>query len=113
MLQRYGTECAFCSISEKKLLDTAHLIGKEHKGSDDPRNGLPVCPTHHRAMGEKTGMLRIHPATLEVVADNGATLDGLRITKTSLNHLPKPPHQDALKYLWDKQEASIKTKSSG
>ena len=113
VLQRYGAECAFCPIDKKELLDAAHLIAKEHKGSDHSGNGLPICPTHHRAMDEKTAMLRIDPETLEVVADNGATIDGLRITKTSLNHLLNPPHQDALQYLWDKQEVNTRAKSSG
>ena len=113
VLQRYGAECAFCPIDKKELLDTAHLIGKEHKGSDESGNGLPVCPTHHRAMGEKTAMLRIHPETLEVIADNGATIAGLRVTKPSLTKMANPPHPVALQYLWDKQEANIGAKSSG
>ena len=49
---------------------------------------------------------RMDPETLEVVADEGATLESLRVTKTNLNHLPNTPHKTALKYLWDKQEAN-------
>ena len=106
VMDRYGIECAFCPIREWGVLDAAHLIGKEHEGSDDPRNGLPLCATHHRAIGEKRALLRMDPETLEVVADGGATLESLRVTKTNLNHLPNTPHKTALKYLWDKQEAN-------
>ena len=111
VLQRYGAECAFCPIDKKELLDTAHLIGKEHKGSDESGNGLPVCPTHHRAMGERTAMLRVHPETLEVIADNGATIAGLGVTKPSLAKMANPPHPVALRYLWDKQEEHLGTGS--
>ena len=64
-------------------------------------------------MGEKTAMLRIHPETLEVIADNGATIAGLRVTKPSLTKMANPPHPMALQYLWDKQEANMGAKSSG
>jgi len=106
IFQHYGTQCAVCPIDQRRLLDAAHLIGKGDKGTDDWRNGLPLCATHHRAIGDQVGLLRIDPETLEVVADGGATLESLRVTKTNLNHLPNTPHKTALKYLWEKQESN-------
>jgi len=46
--KRSGPACALCGLSVKGLVDGAHIIPKEEGGTDDPRNGLPLCPTHHR-----------------------------------------------------------------
>ena len=35
------------------LLDAAHLRPYADKGSDDPRNGLVLCATHHRAFDKR------------------------------------------------------------
>src|SRR5262249_52607636 len=49
VLKEYRPKCAVCSISHSLLLHAAHLCGKAAKGSDDWRNGLPLCATHHLA----------------------------------------------------------------
>jgi hypothetical protein len=49
VLQRYGSRCVACDLKVIALLEAAHIRPKKAKGSDDPRNGLVFCPTHHRA----------------------------------------------------------------
>ena len=41
-------KCCVCGIQVPELLDAAHIVGVEHDGTDDPRNGLVFCATHHR-----------------------------------------------------------------
>jgi len=50
VFERYGSRCAVCDISAPQLLDAAHLRPKKEHGSDDPRNGLVLCASHHRAL---------------------------------------------------------------
>ena len=107
VMARYGTQCAFCPIRAWGVLDAAHLISKDDEGTDDPRNGLPLCATHHRAISERRHLLRINPETLDVIATGVETLESLGVTKSSLSHLPNKPEPFALQYLWDKQEEHI------
>jgi len=99
---RYGTRCAFCSISHRDLVVAAHIIEKHENGSDDARNGLALCPTHHAAFDK--GLLRIDPTTLDVVPVPEATLEALGVTTDNLRHLTKPPHPDALMHHWAKHK---------
>jgi predicted restriction endonuclease len=46
------------------LLDAAHVRAYRDKGSDDPRNGLVLCATHHRAFDKK--LFAIDPSTLQL-----------------------------------------------
>jgi hypothetical protein len=64
VMRRYGPECAVCGIALPEVLETAHVRPKEHDGSDDPRNGLVLCATHHRAFD--AGLFAIEPDTLVV-----------------------------------------------
>ncbi len=50
VLAKYGCKCAVCSITHPNLIKAAHICGKAHHGSDDWRNGLPFCSTHHDAL---------------------------------------------------------------
>jgi len=48
----YKDTCALCRSSvvtqtDQSLIDGAHIIPWEDKGTDDPRNGLALCKTHH------------------------------------------------------------------
>jgi len=43
-------------------MKAAHICGKAHNGSDDWRNGLPLCSTHHDAFD--THLFAIHPDSL-------------------------------------------------
>jgi hypothetical protein len=65
VLKEYGAKCAVCSITHSLLLHAAHLCGKAAKGSDDWRNGLPLCATHHLAFD--ADLFAIEPETFEIM----------------------------------------------
>jgi putative restriction endonuclease len=105
VLKRYGARCAVCQVSVQQLLDAAHLCPKSERGTDDERNGLPLCANHHRALD--TYLFGIRPDTLELVpATSGPALHEVGITEANISHLRRPPHRDALQYLWRKFEAT-------
>ena len=66
VLAQYGAKCAVCPITHPSLLKAAHIRGKREKGSDDWRNGLPLCSTHHDAFYAQ--LFTIHPDTLSIIA---------------------------------------------
>jgi hypothetical protein len=101
VLRRYGAECSVCGLAVPELLDAAHFRAKRDSGSDDPRNGLPLCKTHHRAMD--LGLFRVEPSTFKLrVRPDGPGLSELAITRSSLRHLPNQPHPVALEWCWSK-----------
>jgi hypothetical protein len=85
------------------MLEAAHIIPDEHKGTDDPRNGLVLCSNHHRAFDK--GLLRISPETLEFAAEPPLDLDTVKVSRTNLKHLVRRPHPAALKWRWDSSAA--------
>jgi len=98
VFQRYGERCAVCGISAPQLLDAAHLRPKRKRGSDDPRNGLVLCASHHRALD--AGLFAIEPSSLQIhFNSSGPDADSLRIDHSTLEHLPKKPHDEALQWL--------------
>jgi putative restriction endonuclease len=99
VFERYGLRCAVCGISASQLLDAAHLRPKRERGSDDPRNGLVLCASHHRALD--AGLFAIEPSSLRTYTNaSGPDADSLRIDHPTLKHLPKRPHAEALQWLW-------------
>ena len=101
VLKRYGPGCAVCQINVVGVLDAAHLHPKSIRGSDDPRNGLVLCASHHRAFD--LGLFGINPDTFEIrFRTNGPSAEDLRITCPNLSHLPCKPHKDALAWPWKK-----------
>jgi hypothetical protein len=99
VFQRYGPRCAVCDVGVPELLDAAHLRPKEEDGSDDPRNGLVFCPTHHRAFDR--GLFAIEPSTLRLAfRDVGPDAERLGIRIRTIEHLKRTPHSDALRWLW-------------
>jgi len=98
-LKQYGIECAVCDIRQEVLLDAAHICSVEHGGSDDPRNGLVFCLTHHRAFDK--GLFGIDPETLRIeVRPPIRSRSELAITRESIAHLRKHPHRVALRWAW-------------
>ena len=82
------------------LLDAAHVVGVEHDGSDDPRNGLIFCATHHRAFD--ADMFAIRPNDLQIISGKRQpSLNALGIDRVSLS-LPRPPHIEALRWRWER-----------
>jgi hypothetical protein len=99
VLKRYGPKCVVCGVSAIELLDAAHICPKLAQGSDDPRNGLLLCANHHRAFD--AGLFAIEPSTLEIhCRAEGPGRHALGITQSSISYLPRPPHADALLWLW-------------
>lgn len=99
VLKRYGQQCAFCDIDIPQIIETAHLVPKQKKGSDDPRNGLVLCANHHK--GLEKGLLGIHPVTkiLHYKNDN-INKSKLHVQRDNITHLINLPHEDALAWLW-------------
>jgi hypothetical protein len=83
-----------------ELLDAGHLRPKSEDGTDDPRNGLIFCPTHHRAFD--AGLFAIEPGSLRIVyRDDGPNASRLGIEHESLQCLSRKPHSEAVQWLWD------------
>jgi hypothetical protein len=99
VLKLYGPVCAVCDLAVTDLLQAAHLRGKAEGGSDDPRNGLVLCALHHLAYDR--GLFAIVPTSLELcVLPAGPDAGELRLSRRSLQHLSRKPHQEALNYAW-------------
>ena len=94
VLLKQGVGCAVCGIDFPEVLDAAHLIPKEHNGSDDYRNGLALCALHHRMFD--AGMFEIDPRTLNICPVAPHTLEVLKIVKFDVTHLLAKPHRTAL-----------------
>ena len=45
--QAYGGRCCFCGFGAG-IVDAAHIKPVGDGGPDDVRNGIALCPTHHR-----------------------------------------------------------------
>jgi putative restriction endonuclease len=59
VLDVYRARCCICVLAERKLLDAAHIVDDRlPEGVPTIRNGLAMCPTHHRAYDR--GILLVH-----------------------------------------------------
>jgi putative restriction endonuclease len=99
VLKEYGAKCAVCSITHSLLLHAAHVCGKAAKGSDDWRNGLPLCATHHLAFD--ADLFAINPDTLEIVLADGLARATLGIQGETLGTIRARPHLDALRWRFE------------
>lgn len=102
--KRYGPGCAVCGVNVKGLVQAAHLVSKKNGGSDDARNGLPLCANHHLAFDG--GYWCVGPDLKLHAKAHGPTLDDLAIIRTDLSHLARLPHQEALATVWADWEAN-------
>jgi putative restriction endonuclease len=99
VFRRQGPQCAVCEMSVIDLLDAAHLVPKSESGSDDPRNGLPLCALHHRAFDKH--LFAIDPQSYAVILKpNGPSASELGITRQDIGHLRAKPHQESLRNCW-------------
>jgi putative restriction endonuclease len=99
VLARYGARCAVCDLDVATVLDAAHLCPDSAGGTDDPRNGLVLCATHHRALD--AGLFLIDPDSFRVQLPSSPITAGmLRLMREDLTHLPNLPHREALQWLW-------------
>jgi putative restriction endonuclease len=95
VLKRYGPKCGVCDVSVVDLLQAAHIIPKEQRGTDDPRNGLVLCANHHLAFD--AGLFAIDPDTLALrVKPDGPTSQALCLAATHLSQVHGSPHDEAL-----------------
>jgi putative restriction endonuclease len=93
-----------------ELLDAAHIVGVEHDGTDDPRNGLIFCATHHRAFD--ANMFAINPTDLQVInGERQPSLDALGIERLNISTLTRLPHIDALRWRWERWKYRSKERS--
>jgi putative restriction endonuclease len=90
----YATQCAICTLKERRLLDAAHIVGDIELGGEPiVRNGLSLCSIHHRAFDQN--LVGVSPDYVVHVSrrlredEDGPMLDLLKgFHKASLN-LPK------------------------
>lgn len=98
VFKRYGSGCAVCWVDVPGLVQAAHLLAKSKGGSDDARNGLPLCANHHLALDRGYWSIdaeaRIHGET------DGPTCPEIGIIRKDLSHLPHRPHRQALETIW-------------
>jgi putative restriction endonuclease len=106
VLAKYGHKCAVCDIRHPMLLKAAHICGKAYRGSDDWRNGVPLCATHHDAFDNhlfciepKTGMIQCKPGL--VPAEMGLRELRLQPSKNA-------PHMEALQWRWESTQKEWK-----
>jgi hypothetical protein len=69
------------------------------KGTDDWRNGLPLCATHHDAFDNH--FFAIDPSTGAIQCKPGVNAADIGVEQTKLQCLHNAPHIDALKWRWD------------
>lgn len=103
VFKRYGSKCAVCDVDIKALLEAAHIRPKEYDGTDDPRNGLVLCRNHHAAFDQ--GLFKVDPDTFRVtIPDSGPSKEEIGIETSTLEPLREMPHEEALRWKWDRQE---------
>jgi len=93
VLANYGCKCAVCAITHPSLMKVAHICGKAHDGSDDWRNGLPLCSIHHDAFDSH--LFTIRPETLEILTMPNVASSSIGITLKMLSPIHRKPHIDA------------------
>jgi len=96
VLKAYQSQCIVCSVSRTDLLTAAHICPKSEGGSDDWRNGLALCATHHAAFDR--GLFGFHAETLELVMKDGVTESQLGINEKKGVFEISRPHPEALNH---------------
>lgn len=98
-LSRYHGKCVISDISVQRMLDGAHVVPVQNKGTDDARNSLLLSASLHRAYDGH--LWSIEPETLNIyVKKNGYTADQMKIDRKNLKHLENPPDLQALEIRW-------------
>jgi putative restriction endonuclease len=100
VFMRYGPACSLCRFDVREALDAPHIVPVKNRGTNDARNGLVMCATHHRAFdahlfGIEPGSLRIRFAT------DGPDARRLGVSVADLAGLRKRPHPAALEWRWE------------
>jgi hypothetical protein len=98
VLAKYGSKCSVCEIRHPQLLKAAHVCGKSEKGSDDWRNGMPLCATHHDAFDAH--LFSVEPSTMKIMCRPKILPSDIGLQDTYLRPLHNLPHSDALNWRW-------------
>jgi putative restriction endonuclease len=109
VMSKYGYKCAVCNILYPELLIAGHICDVAKKGSDDWRNGIPLCASHHNAFDSL--LFCFVPKSGDIKCKQGVTAGEIGIHETRLQTLNKIfPHQQALQWRWEFTQHSWKTK---
>jgi putative restriction endonuclease len=99
VMSKYGYKCAVCDIRHPELLKAAHICGMAERGSDDWRNGIPLCATHHEAFD--CHLFGIHPHSGAILCKPGVTQSEIGLSQPTLKTLRNAPHREALEWRWE------------
>jgi putative restriction endonuclease len=94
VLKQYGCKCAVCSITHPQLVHAAHIRSKADRGTDDWRNGLPLCSTHHAAFDAH--LFWIEPGSLLLHFAPGVSPTTIGVSSGRLDVLKNAPHEAAI-----------------
>ena len=98
VVKRFRGLCAVSDLAVPKMLEAAHVVPVSQGGSDDPRNGILLSASHHRAFDRH--LWSINPTTLVIeTRPSGPTLEKMKFSRRSVEHLAEMnclPHRDAL-----------------
>lgn len=106
VMSQYGHKCAVCDIRHPQLLKAAHIRGKAEHGTDDWRNGIPLCATHHDAFD--CYLFGIEPDTRTIRCKPGVNESDVGLREPNLKPLKNTPHVDALRWRWQETQAEWK-----
>ncbi len=97
VFKRYGHCCAVCSMQIDGLLTATHIKPASENGTDDPRNGIPLCQNHHAAF-EKC-FFTIHPGSYQIVTrESGPSKEELELVEEDILKLKALPERMALQW---------------
>ncbi|MDC0743229.1 HNH endonuclease [Polyangium mundeleinium] len=103
ILTAYAQRCCICELRERPLLDAAHIVpDRLPEGVPEVRNGLAMCPTHHRAYDQNLVLVteqyrvevqrdRLYHAESEATARMILDFDGREILLPKQEHLRPDP----------------------
>lgn len=98
VIKRHGGVCAVTGLSVIEMLDGAHVVPVAVGGVDDPRNGLLLSASHHRAYDKH--LWCINPDSLRIeTSPKGPSLQEMKFLHRDVEHLAEVgalPHSDAL-----------------
>lgn len=97
-----GMKCTVCDIAISAALDAAHIVPKEHKGTDKVGNGLMFCSLHHRLFD--ANFFNIEPSTGRLIAEGVHSLTDMRMIRNDISHVQNPPNKIALQWRWDNRK---------
>lgn len=97
VFKRYGRCCAVCTMNIGGLLSAAHIKPASENGSDDPRNGIPLCQNHQAAFHKF--YFTIRPGSYQIVTrENGPSGKDLEIEVEDISKLKALPDRLALQW---------------